>query len=197
MKYIDLTQPLNDKTPVYPGDPKTKITPSAMFDKDGYNDHYVCVGTHVGTHIDAPLHMLKGGKTLDTFPIDHFIGRGILVDEFNVNDAVIQAGDIVLFHTGWGKRYHDAKYFEDYQPLTEEVADYLISKKIKMIGVDMCSPDKSPFNVHKILLRNDILIIENLANLDQLIGKQFTVYALPINLQLDAAQARVIAQINE
>lgn len=139
--------------------------------------------------------MLEDGKTLDTFTIDHFIGRGILIDGFDVKAADIKAGDIVLFYTGWGKRYYDSKYFEDYPVLTEDVANYLVSQKVKMIGMDMCSPDKPPFNVHKILLKNDILIIENLTNLEQLVGKQFTVFALPINLRLDAAQARVIAQI--
>lgn len=197
MKYIDLTQPLTTKTPVYPGDPKTKISPSAVFDKDGYNDHFVCVGTHVGTHIDAPLHMLDGGKTLDQFPIEHFIGRGVLIVDHNIKAADIQMNDIVLFHTGFSKNYNDQKYFEEYPVLTEDVANYLVSKKVKMIGVDTCSPDKSPFNIHKILLKNDILIIENLTNLDQLVSKKFMVFALPIKLQLDAAQARVVAQINE
>lgn len=57
MKFIDLSVPLNEDTPVYPGDPKTKITTAGILEKDGYEDHYVCVGTHAGTHVDAPRHM--------------------------------------------------------------------------------------------------------------------------------------------
>jgi arylformamidase len=60
----------------------------------------------------------------------------------------------------------------------------------------MASPDHEPFNVHKILLSAGVLIIENLTNLDELSGKEFTVYALPVKLQIDGAPARVIAQIN-
>lgn len=64
---IDLSVPVNEKTPVYPGDPATKIDPAGVLAKDGYNDHYISLGTHVGTHIDAPLHMLEGGQSLDKF----------------------------------------------------------------------------------------------------------------------------------
>lgn len=204
MNYIDLTQPLTEQTPVYPGDPKTKITPSAVIERDGYNDHVVSFATHVGTHIDAPLHMIAGGKTIDQFPIEHFAGNGVVVDASSasseievdhVKNQTINPGDIVLFYTGWAARYQDPKYFEDYPTLSEPLAQYLVEQKVKMIGIDMCSPDKAPFNVHKTLLSNNVLIIENLTNLDQLIDKKFTVYALPIKFELDAAQARVAAMI--
>lgn len=65
MKLIDLSVPINENTPVYPGDPVTKIQPAGILYKDGYEDHYVCVGTHVGTHVDAPRHMVKNGESLD------------------------------------------------------------------------------------------------------------------------------------
>ena len=65
MKFIDLSVVVNEETPVYPGDPPIKIQPAGVFAKDGYNDHLVSIGTHVGTHMDAPLHMIDGGKTLD------------------------------------------------------------------------------------------------------------------------------------
>lgn len=61
----------------------------------------------------------------------------------------------------------------------------------------MCSPDHKPFPIHRILLRNDILIIENLTNLKELIGKKFKVYAFPINLQIEASPVRVVAEINQ
>jgi kynurenine formamidase len=66
-----------------------------------------------------------------------------------------------------------------------------------MVGFDTCSADILPdFPVHKILLGNDMLIIENLTNIEQLSGHSFTVYALPIKLVVDGAPARVIAVIN-
>lgn len=198
---IDLTVPLNEKTPTYPGDPATKINPAAVVERDGYHDHFVCVGTHVGTHMDAPSHMISGGKSLDQFPIDQFTGRGVYVKidkEFDtqmIKKLDIREGDIVLFHTGMSSRYHEPAYFEDYPAMPEDLAHHFVEKKIKIVGMDMCSPDKSPFPVHKILLGGGVLIIENLTNLDQLAGKSFRIHAYPIKLEIDAAPVRVVAEI--
>jgi len=202
MKLIDLSVPINEQTPIYPGDPKTKIAPSAVLDVDGYEDHFLSIGTHVGTHVDAPRHMLSGGKSLDEFSVDKFFGPGIVINTGReitlekVKEEAIHENSIVLFNTGMSKVYHESEYYDNYPAVSEEIANYLVSKKVKMVGVDMCGVDHEPFNVHKILLEKDILIMENLTNLDQLEGKDFDIYALPIKLQIDGAPARVIAQIN-
>ena len=198
---IDLSVPLNENTPVYPGDPATKIEPAGVLAKDGFNDNYISIGTHVGTHIDAPLHMLDNGASLDKVSIEQFVGKGRLVEVTgtsfeDVLSAGIQAGDIVLFHTGMSDKYHDPVYFEDYPAMSEEVAAYLVNTKVKMIGVDTVSVDNQDgFPIHKILLAGNVLIIENLTNLNQLTRKEFKVYALPLNLQIDGSPARVIAEI--
>ncbi|MEK7096266.1 MAG: cyclase family protein [Patescibacteria group bacterium] len=205
MKFIDLSVVVNENTPAYPGDPKIKIETTGAFEKDTYNDHSVMFDVHSsGTHIDAPWHMVADGRTLDQIPIEQFIGRGRLIkvqhktfDFEAVKGADIQEGDIVLFQTGMSDIYGRDEYYSDRPAMPEEVANYLVEKKIKMIGVDMCSPDLEPFPVHRILLGAGILIIENLTNLDKLNGKEFTVYALPIKLQLDGAPARVIAEIKQ
>lgn len=197
---IDLSVPLNEKTPVYPGDPATKIELAGVLDKDGYRDHFVSFGTHVGTHIDAPMHMLKDGISLNQIPIDNFIGRGriVVVSEGNfeaVENLGIQADDIVLFHTGMSDKYYEPVYFDDYPAMTEETAKYLVEAGVKMVGVDTCSVDNQDgFPIHKILLSGNVLIIENLTNLSGLVGKEFTIHALPINLQIDGAPARVVAE---
>jgi arylformamidase len=199
--YVDLSVLVNEQTPVYPGDPATKINPAGVLANDGYCDHYISMGTHVGTHIDAPMHMLEGGKSLDQIVIDQFIGRGrvVKVDGTNfevVKTADIQEGDIVLFRTGMSDKYHEAVYFENYPAMSEEVAKYLVEAKVKMVGVDTCSVDNQDgFPIHKILLAGDVLIIENITNLNQLMGKDFKVYALPLNLQIDGSPARVIAEL--
>lgn len=198
---IDLSVPLNNNTPVYPGDPKTKIKTAGMLGKDGWNDHYVSFNTHVGTHIDAPLHMVKSGKSLDQYPIERFVGRGRYIkvrnNKFSLDDVKstdIKRGDIVLFNTGLSSKYHDASYFEDYPTVPDEIAMYLVEQGVSMVGLDMCSPDHAPFLIHKIFLNGDVLIIENLTNLKQLAGRKFVVYALPIKLDVDGAPARVIAE---
>ncbi len=199
--FIDLSVLTNEETPVYPGDPKTKIAPAGVLEKDGYIDHYVSLGTHVGTHMDAPAHMIVSGKTMDQISIDNFTGRGVLINvekRFDldvVKSANIEQGDIVLFYTGMSNIYHQESYYADYPNIPEEVANYLVSKKIKIVGVDMCSPDHPPFPIHQILLINDILIMENLTNLKTLEGKNFKVYAFPIRLNIDGSPCRVVAEI--
>lgn len=199
--HIDLSVPLNDQTPVYPGDPMPQFSPAGLLHKDGFVDHSILVGTHLGTHIDAPMHMLEDGKSLDQLSLEQFIGKGKLIrlvgDDFDaVKSSDVKEGDIVLFRTGMSEKYHDPVYFEHYPAMSEEIAHYLVECKVKMVGVDTCSIDnQDDFPVHKILLSGDVLIIENLTNLEQLDGKDFKVYALPLNLQIDGSPARVIAEI--
>lgn len=202
MKFIDLSHSISKQTPVYPGDPKIKITRAGVLEKNGYQDHVVCIGTHVGTHIDAPAHMIAGGKNLDQIPINNFMGRAIYIkvnNEFKfeeVRKVNIQEGDIVLFHTGRGEHYREPDYFEDYPVMSEKIADYLVEKGVKMVGVDVCSVDiEESFPIHKTLLKNGVSIIENLTNLALLAGKKFKVYAFPIKLQIDGAPVRVVAEI--
>lgn len=198
---VDLSVPLNEQTPVYPGDPQTTVRQNGILAKDGYEDHFVGVGTHVGTHIDAPRHMIEGGKTLDQIPLEQFSGRGLYIKVEGVFDiekvkmVPIQEGDIILFHTAMSDLYDQPEYYESYPAMSEDIAHYLAGKKVKMVGVDMCSPDKSPFPVHKIFLEKEILIIENLTNLSALAGKEFKIFAFPIKLTLDGAPARVVAEL--
>lgn len=200
---IDLSVRLNEDMPVYPGDPKLAIKAAGTFTDDGYVGHAVSMGTHAGTHIDAPAHMIEGTKTLDKFSIDTFVGRGryILVkdNQFSleaVHQAGIEPGDIVLFNTEMSYRFYDPVYFESYPVLSEEIARYLVEKKVKMVGLDTCSADNSDgFPVHKILLGANIPIIENLTNVEQLSGHDFRVYALPLRFDLDGAPARVVAEV--
>ncbi|HSW98595.1 MAG TPA: cyclase family protein [Candidatus Saccharimonadales bacterium] len=201
MPYIDLSVPITNGLPVYPGDPEPRVEPVAKYASEGYNDHELRLGTHAGTHVDAPYHMVDHGKTLDQYPVEQFVGRGryIKVDgAFSlaaVQAAGVQAGDIVIFDTGMARAYGEADYFEKFPHMPEDVARYLVAQKVKMVGADTCSPDAPPFVVHKLLLDGDVLIIENLMNVSELAGKEFTVYALPIKLQVDGAPARVVAEI--
>lgn len=198
---IDLSHPLTEQIPVYPGDPAVKIEFAGLLEKDGYCDHVVTLGTHVGTHIDAPMHMLVDGNSLAEVPIERFITRGVCLDVCNGFDVLemadIREGNSVLLYYGFGAKYTFPEYFEDYPTLSEEVAQYLVEKKVNMVGSDTCSPDGlEDYPIHRLLLGADVLIIENLINLDKLVGTDFTVYAFPIALQLDAAPARVLADVD-
>ncbi len=204
MKLIDLSVSINETMPVYPGDPSTEIKPAGNLSTDGYEDHYLCIGTHAGTHIDSPRHMLEGGKGLDQFSVETFTGRGVYIkvennqfDLESIKQTDIQKADIVLFHTGMDELYSKPEYFENYPAIPEIIAHYLVEKQIKMVGVDTCSVDQQTVVIHKLLLQNDILILENLTNLASLKDKQFTIYAFPLKLSLDGSPIRVVAEIKE
>lgn len=202
MQYIDLTHPFSDNMPVYPGDPKSELKQIAGIATEGYVDHQLHTGMHVGTHIDAPLHMLEGGKRISDFPIEKFFGRGVLIDvrgKAQIGPELLteqlQEGDIVLFFTGFSDAFRTPDYYDTYPEISAAAAEALVAAKVAIAGMDTPSPDRPPFLSHKILLGKEVLIIENLTNLEQLLGKAFDVIALPANFAAEAAPVRVVAQI--
>lgn len=205
MKLIDLTHTFTSDMPVYPGDPKATLEQVTFIAKDTYNDHRLTAVMHVGTHMDAPLHMIENGKKMDEINPEKFFGRGILIDvrgKMSIDATVlegiqIEKGSFVLLYTGFGSKYRSDDYFKDYPELKEDFANKMVELEVKMVGMDMLGPDyDKPWATHKILLRNEILILENLTNLDQLEGKDFDVIALPMKLQADAAPVRVVAKVS-
>lgn len=204
MQILDLSHTISNDTPVYPGDPPVQIETVGEISKDSYCDHKVTFGTHAGTHIDAPAHMLDSGKQLKDYPIDRFVSRGICLDVssgFSVKDidsAGIQEGDAILFFTGASEYFREETYWHDYKVLDSVCCQLLIDKKVSMIGLEAPSADlEEGFPIHKKLLGADILIIENLTNLKALVGKTFEFEALPLKLEKDGAPVRAIARIPE
>ena len=125
---IDLSHTINSNTPVYPGDPKVVVKEAGSLLKDGFHDNVVTIGTHVGTHIDAPAHMLEGGAALSEQDINLFVGDGVLIEvdgEYDLDSikaADIKPGDIVLFRTGMSALYDQPqKYFSSFPRMPEEV----------------------------------------------------------------------------
>lgn len=201
MKIVDLSVPIDDRTPVYPGDPKQEIKQIAHFDEQGWNEHRLTFNTHFSTHIDAPYHMIKDGKKLNEYPLDKLIGEGVVLDvregfDLDVlNDSRIKKDSIVLLWTGQTKKLYSG-YFEGAAFIPKEFAEKLVKLKVKAICLDSFSPDEPPFEVHKILLKHDILIVENLTNMDKLEDK-FRIFILPLKLEnTDGAPCRVIALLD-
>ena len=202
MPLIDLTHTFGPNMPNYPGDPAPTLEQIAHIGPDQLNMYCLCSGTHVGTHMDAPLHMIVGGRFICDVPAESCFGRGRLIDARGRNaitpdllaPADVESGDIVLVLTGWYHRFSDPAYYRDFPEVTPEFARALVNAGASIIGLDTPSPDRSPFEVHKILLSAPVLIIENLTNLEPLVGiGPFDIVALPAKLQADAAPVRVMA----
>lgn len=203
MKIIDLTHTFSSDVPIYPGDPKSSLEQIAFIEKDTFNDHKLLTAMHVGTHMDAPLHMIVGGKRIDAISPEKFFGKGVLldvrgresIDSSVLEDISITSGSIVLLYTGLSNHYSEESYFHNAPVITEDFARKMVESKVHLVGMDMASPDAdAPWLVHKILLTHEICIVENLTNLHQLLSvKEFEVIALPAKLESDAAPVRVIA----
>ncbi|WP_297495999.1 cyclase family protein, partial [Thermococcus sp.] len=80
---VDLSLPLGEDTPLYPGDPEVRIKPWALIERDGYYMNILKMGEHTGTHVDAPAHFILGGKTVDELPLEKFIGEAFVLDVRN------------------------------------------------------------------------------------------------------------------
>lgn len=204
MKTIDLSRKLNDQTSTYPGDKPLGIKRSGDYKLDGFITHIVDSSMHVGTHMDAPIHMIKGGKSMADFTVEKFIAKGVLIDARKLikgNEIQVPKNirlfpkAIVLVMTGMDKNFGQKKYFSNYPALSKDFALWLIKNKVSIVGTDSCSPDFYPFRIHKMLLGKNILIIENLTNLEKLKKeKSFEVIALPIKINLEGSWVRVAAR---
>ncbi|MDO1560112.1 cyclase family protein [Brevundimonas sp. 2R-24] len=200
---IDLTHSFDHSMPVYPGDDCPEITQIARIAEDEYNEFCFRGGMHVGTHIDAPLHMVADGQPVSAIPVSRFFGRGRLIDargssEISVDllkGARVERGDIIVVLTGWHERFRKADYFADHPLVTPAFAEELIRKEVSILALDTPTPDRHPFPIHKMLLGNGVLIIENLANVSSLVDHpSFEIVALPAKYQWDGAPVRVVAK---
>lgn len=203
MKIIDLTHTFTAAMPVFPGDKPPRLREN--IDRENSIVHYdLETGMHVGTHMDAPLHMLTGAKKLSQISADRFIANGHLIDargskkidSEKLEQKNIKEGDCVLVYTGFDDLFRKPEFYGDYPELTEAFGSRLVELKVKFVGLDTPSPDKAPYEVHRILLKEEILIIEGLTNLSMLLDlDEFEVIALPAKYDSEAAPVRVIARI--
>lgn len=213
MKVIDLTHTIKENMPVFPGTEPPKLAPASTFETDGFRETLLTMFSHTGTHMDAPAHVREDGITLDKFPADKFVGKAIVIDCSDLSEGdiidisyidkykgMIEYADFVLFKTNWDKYWDTPKYFDKFSVISEEVADYLIKTNKKGIGLDVISIesiDSEDLPIHHKVLKNNLVIIENLCNLDQIDSQLFIFCALPLKfLNSDGASVRAVAIID-
>jgi len=196
--------------PVFPGDTPSSLEKVKTFSDGGYLVTRFSSGMHVGTHIDSPAHFIENGKMICEFPLDKFYGAGVLIDargdasvkkvidESVLENIKIPKNSIVLVLTGHDKKFRDKDYYETYPVVTESFANKLIELGVSIVGFDSPSPDRAPFNIHKILFKKDILIIENLKDVHKLLDeKHFDVCAFPLKIDAEGSFVRVVAMAKE
>ena len=204
MKLIDLSHVIADGMPVYPGDTETRLLQVRFLDTDKYNNHRLDINMHAGTHIDSPMHLTGCKQYISESPLEPFIGEGCVLDAREQPlitykaeyETMVKEGGIVLLYTGFDKYYGTQEYYEKHPCLDMELCQFFIAKKLKMVGMDLPSPDRYPFAVHQALFANNIYLLENLTNLGQLLTvDRFEVIAFPLKLKADSSITRAVARI--
>lgn len=194
-KYIDLSILLTKDTPVFPGEPNIIFKKHANIKENTYNEHQITINTHFGTHMDFPYHMIDDGKKSSDFKLENFIGKGKVININNPDLDSIEDEDVFLLYSEHIEKGID-NLFNDVPVLDENLVDFLITKRPKMLLLDIPTPDKFPYPIHKKILGNDILIVENVCNMKLLIDKKIKVYAIPLNFEeFDGSPCRVFAEV--
>ncbi len=206
---IDLTYPLSAQTVMFPGFPQPEIEPFYTIEKEGANVSRINFVSHVGTHIDAPRHMLAGTRTVDELSLERLIGEAVVVDisgrenptlislaDLQRYDNIIHPGDILLVITGIYKAYGTPAYNDACPALATDAANWLVKKEIAAYATDATSievPGSSGNPAHKILLGSEIPIIENLCNLERLSQPRVRFTCLPLKVKGgDGGPCRVV-----
>src|SRR4051812_43170580 len=206
----DVSVPIEDGMPVWPSDPPLKLTPQGHLSRDKTHTVQVTrieMGSHTGTHIDAPFHFIEGGRRLEQIPLSELVGPAVVVEITGVPS--IQRKRLeplnwnnvqrVLFKTGNSAHWKDGAFYEKFVFLEPDAAEFLVERGVRLIGIDYLSIDpykseKHP--THFVLLSRNVIIIEGL-NLSQVAPGPYQMVALPLNLQSgDGAPARVILIAN-
>lgn len=210
---IDLTQTIKNGMTVYVGDAVPKVSKYKWLEKDGMNLSMITLGSHTGTHVDAPIHFVKGGKTLDELSVESFVGKAVVIDMSEIppgtaieaphlerHSKSIGRGVIVLLYTGMSKRWEDPRARRNYTYLGTEAAAWLAKKEVKAVGIDYLSVEEFGAKVgstHYELLSHGIPIIESLnEKLGYLVGRKVLFVCLPIKVGgCDGAPARAMAYV--
>ncbi|MFZ2456736.1 MAG: cyclase family protein [Candidatus Altiarchaeia archaeon] len=203
MKIIDISMPISRGMTVYPGDPKVDIRKEKTLRTDGVVVSKITMGLHTGTHIDAPLHYLPGGKTIEEIPLESLTGDALVCDLSYAVDCIgakdlrkfpIKKGDIVFLKTK-NSGVTAKRFSGEYVHLDADGADYLVKKRIKAVGIDCLSIERSDSTdaaVHKKLLRKDIPIIEGLV-LGHVAEGRYLTHCAPLKIKgAEAGPARCV-----
>jgi len=198
---IDLSHPLTAGMPVYPGDPPTAIQSIEV--EPGIRVSRLTLGTHAGTHMDAPAHFLPHGRTIGQTPLEYCAGPAVLVrvkapmitpEHLAALEPEIRRTGKLILNTGWHHHWGEAAYFDDHPVILEEASVFLVGCGVHLVGIDAPSVDKAPYPAHRVLLGSGAVILENLTNLDAIAGPLFHLIALPLAVAgADGSPVRVVA----
>jgi arylformamidase len=188
----DVSLPISHRLPVWPGDPPVRVEPlQSLADGDVANVSRLDFSSHTGTHIDAPLHFLMGGRPVDQLPLEVLVGACRVVyaepggGELTPAD-VPERPERLLIKTPNSRRWAEGAVFdEDFIGVGEALARALVESGVKLLGVDYLgverfdAPPEHP--VHKILLKGGVVIVEGL-DLSRVEPGDYELCCLPLRI---------------
>ena len=192
MKIHDITVPISENTPIFPGDPNVKINLCGAISKgDLVNVSALTFCAHTGTHIDAPSHFIEGGKQAHEIDLRKLIGKCRVIELENNEPAVepkhvenLENVERVLFKTRNSNFWNEPEkgFRQDFTYISPDAAKILVEKDIKLVGIDYLSVDKfgsEDFQTHITLLEKEIVIIETL-DLREISAGEYELVCLPL-----------------
>jgi len=216
-RVIDLTHPVCEGMLTFPGlnHPRVEVTQLARHAVEGRETRRLVLGTHTGTHLDAPLHFVPGGRSIDEIDLDLLAGPAAIADLTDVGPleevgaerlAAALGAPLrhprVLLRFDWSRRWGGLDYYTDAPYLSEAACRWLLDHGVRLLGMDTPSPDdpraaygtQSDSPNHKLLLGAGVYLVEYLTDLHRLGGRETFLVALPLKVTGgDGAPARVVA----
>ncbi len=211
---VDLSRRVDDDTQVYPGDPHVRLEPAATLMDDGVNVLGVHIGSHSGTHVDAPHHFVEGGERIDEMDLRLFFGPAVIADvrgkgprervtveDLGPYEDRLSEGVIAVIRTGWEEHYGTPRYY-DHPFLDRPAAQLLVDAGVRTVAVDALNVDETllewphpeGYPAHHAILGAGGVIAENLANLGAVDFPDPLFSLLPIKLGgSDGAPVRAVA----
>ncbi len=204
MRIIDITRPVFENMTVWPGDGGVLIERTGSINgEDVANTSRISIGVHTGTHVDAPLHFIDGGKSIDQLDINLITGTVTVIDTGNerritrrlISDILADDCKAVFFKTLYSNIPLTGSFDTDYPDLEPDAAEFLTETGVRVVGIDTLSVeryDSRGFTVHKTLLSREVLIVEGLCLKGVTAGK-YEYICMPMLIKgSDGAPARVV-----
>lgn len=218
-KIIDLSIDLKDGMLTYPSTSHVNFESSMVgrIEIEGRETRKFTMGSHCGTHVDAPKHFIKGSESISDFNVNDLIGEGLLLDLGTLVPGTVITRELVkskleafnnkcfnriVFQSNWSRFWGTSQYYSDWPFFDKEAIEFLTEKKVKLIGLDFPSPDNQCFGLdcsvdspnHKLLFKAKVILVEYLINLDKLKEGPIFLIVSPLKLiDFDGAPSRVTA----